>query len=219
VDRLGRGHGLPAARRGRTGIVLAGVPDPADSREVSTRFWRGRLEADQRRTRGGNSQPRRRAVAQKQPPWSSVEFQGGSLERFRRSPTFAPKHYHGPGGLNGRVRNGNGCDPAGMVAGKPAGGLSGRAGRDSAVVGHRHMVFTPHQKSWHVRKNQNPPFVIWYLSSGIRHLPSAICHLPAVIRIESVRPPDRPGWRSCHGTTAQRADRGGQAAWLLGPVG
>ncbi len=28
-------------------------------------------------------------------------------------------HYHGPGGLNGRVRDGNGCGPAGMVAGKP----------------------------------------------------------------------------------------------------
>ena len=26
-------------------------------------------------------------------------------------------HYHGPDGLNGRVRNGNGCDPAGIVAG------------------------------------------------------------------------------------------------------
>ena len=66
-----------------------------------------------------------------------------------------------------------------MVAGKPAGGLSGHAGRDSAVVGHRHMVFTLHQRKWHVRKNQNQPFVIW--------------HLPVVIRIESVRPPDRPG--------------------------
>ena len=73
-------------------------------------------------------------------------LRAGLVWRFRRSPTFAPKHYHGPGGLNGRVRNGNGCDPAGMVAGKPAGGLSGHAGRDSAVVGHRHMVFTPHQK-------------------------------------------------------------------------
>ena len=32
-------------------------------------------------------------------------------------------HYHGPGGLNGRVRDGNGCGPAGMVAGsRPAGG-------------------------------------------------------------------------------------------------
>ena len=28
------------------------------------------------------------------------------------------RHYHRPGGLNGRVRNGNGCDPASMVAGK-----------------------------------------------------------------------------------------------------
>ena len=115
------------------------------------------------------------------------------LERFRRSPTFAPKHYHGPGGLNGRVRNGNGCDPAGMVAGKPAGGLSGHAGRDSAVVGHRHMVFTLHQRKWHVRKNQNQPFVIWHFH----------CHLPVVIRIESVRPPDRSGWRSCYCTTAE----------------
>ena len=100
------------------------------------------------------------------------------MKRFRRSPTFAPKHYHGPGGLNGRVRNGNGCDPAGMVAGKPAGGLSGHAGRDSAVAGHRHMVFTPLQKWWHVRKNQNQPSVIWHLSSAIWHLSSGagICH-------------------------------------------
>ena len=30
------------------------------------------------------------------------------------------RHYHGPGGLNGRVRNGNGCGPAGMVAGNAA---------------------------------------------------------------------------------------------------
>ena len=37
-------------------------------------------------------------------------------------------HYHGPDGLNGRVRNGNGCDPAGMVAGNAPGGRSGRAG-------------------------------------------------------------------------------------------
>ena len=36
-------------------------------------------------------------------------------------------HYHGPGGLNGRVRDGNGCGPAGMVAGKAAARRSGRA--------------------------------------------------------------------------------------------
>ena len=43
------------------------------------------------------------------------------------------RHYHGPGGLNGRVRDGNGCGPAGMVAGKSAGGRSGRAGRVVAI--------------------------------------------------------------------------------------
>ena len=118
-------------------------------------------------------------------------LEGSGDDRLSRQ-----RHYHGPGGLNGRVRNGNGCDPAGMVAGKPAGGLSGHAGRDSAVAGHKHKPFTPHRKSWHVRKNQNQPSVIW-------HLPSGICHLPVVIRIESVRPPDRSGRRSCSGTTAE----------------
>jgi hypothetical protein len=38
------------------------------------------------------------------------------------------RHYHGPGGLNGRVRNGNGCDPASMVAGNVPGRRSGAAG-------------------------------------------------------------------------------------------
>ena len=38
------------------------------------------------------------------------------------------RHYHGPGGLNGRVRNGNGCDPASMVAGNVPGRRSGRPG-------------------------------------------------------------------------------------------
>ena len=77
-----------------------------------------------------------------------------------------------------------------MVAGKPAGGLSGHAGRGSAVAGHKHKVFTPHQKEWHVRKNQNQP-------SGIRHLSADICHLPSVIGIESVRPPDRIALGAC----------------------
>jgi hypothetical protein len=39
------------------------------------------------------------------------------------------RHYHGPGGLNGRVRDGNGCGPAGVVAGNPRGRRSGRAAR------------------------------------------------------------------------------------------
>ena len=67
---------------------------------------------------------------------SRVVLSGG----FRRSPTFAPKHYHGPGGLNGRVRNGNGCGPAGMVAGKAARRRSGRAGRG---VSAQWLVTTP----------------------------------------------------------------------------
>ena len=39
-------------------------------------------------------------------------------------------HYHGPGGLNGRVRNGNGCFSARMVAGEAA-----AAGFPAAVAG------------------------------------------------------------------------------------
>ena len=41
---------------------------------------------------------------------------------------FRAKALSWAGGLNGRVRNGNGCDPAGMVAGKAPGGRSGHAG-------------------------------------------------------------------------------------------
>ncbi len=36
------------------------------------------------------------------------------------------RHYHGPDGLNGRVRNGNGCDPAGILAGNLPARRSGR---------------------------------------------------------------------------------------------
>src|SRR4029453_9013061 len=38
-------------------------------------------------------------------------------------------HYHGPDGLNGRVRDGNGCGPASIVAGEPVGGRSRHPGR------------------------------------------------------------------------------------------
>ena len=97
----------------------------------------------------------------------------------------------GPTGLTAVFGMGTGVTPSvWSPENHPAGGLSGRAGRDSAVVGHRHMVFTLHLRGkWHVRKNQNQPFVIW--------------HLPVVIRIESVRPPDRPGWRCCAQTESR----------------
>ena len=41
-------------------------------------------------------------------------------------------HYHGPGGLNGRVRDGNGWGPASIVAGiRPGGGQAAPAGGGS----------------------------------------------------------------------------------------
>ena len=40
---------------------------------------------------------------------------GGSRKKPRQRPTFALSTIIGPGRLNGRVRNGNGCVPAGMV--------------------------------------------------------------------------------------------------------
>jgi hypothetical protein len=45
------------------------------------------------------------------------EMKGPGEDRLSRR-----RHYHGPGGLNGRVRDGNGWDPAGIGAGKAAGG-------------------------------------------------------------------------------------------------
>src|SRR5271165_1384369 len=48
-------------------------------------------------------------------------------------------HYHGPGGLNGRVRDGNGCGPASIVAGKPAGRRSGRPAAGNPVSDHAIM--------------------------------------------------------------------------------
>ena len=111
------------------------------------------------------------------------------------------RHYHGPGGLNGRVRNGNGCDPASMVAGKAAGGRSGRAGRDRSrsVVAQRSTSIASvadlrPRRPIHLRT-----------SRGIVDLASRIG--------ESTRDPVR----AASGEAA--ADRGGQAAWLLGPVG
>jgi hypothetical protein len=58
-------------------------------------------------------------------------------------------HYHGPGGLNGRVRDGNGWGPAGMVAGDAAGGRSG-----SPVAGSFGGRSTPRGASW---QGQDPP--------------------------------------------------------------
>ena len=46
-------------------------------------------------------------------------------------------HYHGPGGLNGRVRDGNGWDPASIVAGsRPGGGQAPSADGGSGCRSH-----------------------------------------------------------------------------------
>ena len=102
----------------------------------------------------------------------------------------------GPAGLTAVFGMGTGVTPPVWSPENRPAGCQATAGRDSAVVGHRHMVFTRHQRKWHVCKNQNQPFVIW--------------HLPVVIRIESVRPPDRPGWRCC----AQTESRSGWSSCL-----
>ena len=66
------------------------------------------------------------------PPRTSIRGGPGRREEDSGEDRLSRQgHYHGPDGLNGRVRNGNGWDPAGMVAGKPAGGPSGHAGRDN----------------------------------------------------------------------------------------
>ena len=83
-------------------------------------------------------------------------------------------HYHGPGGLNGRVRDGNGCGPAGMVAGKAAGGpcgprrsrcqsaASSRLERSLRMVGLREASASgPHGmgsgSGWVMRGGRGPP--------------------------------------------------------------
>ena len=99
------------------------------------------------------------------------------------------RHYHRPGGLNGRVRKGNGCGPASMVAGKPPGRRSSRAGRDS--------------NGW-------SRVIIRWGEGRNRHN-----------NVEQDLDGDSPRVvAACSGEgTRQRPDRGGQAAWLLGPVG
>jgi hypothetical protein len=77
--------------------------------------------------------------AQKSLPESIHSIRGGFLlEDPGDNRLSRQRHYHGPGGLNGRVRNGNGCDPASMVAGNVPGRRSSAAGHwVSALVAQR----------------------------------------------------------------------------------
>ena len=129
-------------------------------------------------------------------------------------------HYHGPGGLNGRVRDGNGCGPAGMVAGKPGGGrVSGRPA-DALQSGVR--------ANRCVRKGRARDLSASPASScggGPDHLGHGRSRIEG--SIASLARGHSPSFhaagpgspRAPSGGACAAAGRGGQAAWLLGPVG
>ncbi len=95
------------------------------------------------------------------------EVRGGAAEDSGDNRLSRQGHYHGPDGLNGRVRNGNGCDPAGMVAGKAPGGRSGRAGcRFQSVVRSRS------QDQW--ARERAPCFSTEWTPTAADHWPEAL---------------------------------------------
>jgi hypothetical protein len=137
--------------------------------------------------------------AHKNPPASEVlacgRMRDSGDDRLSRQ-----KHYHGPGGLNGRVRNGNGCCPARMVAGNVPGRRSSAAGHVISEVGHTASHKPSKPMEWVLAPRQASQ-----TSPAGSHARSIGCF-----------------WSSGHRVVAsrgQRPDRGGQAAWLLGPVG
>ena len=92
-------------------------------------------------------------------------------------------HYHGPGGLNGRVRDGNGWGPASMVAGnRPGGDEAPRPGDDPGsghisvracswhTADHPRRVRRRMGRSWRLRSYRSGPVAIAF---GFRPGPSA----------------------------------------------
>ena len=110
-------------------------------------------------------------------------------------------HYHGPGGLNGRVRDGNGCGPAGMVAGKAAGGRC-----------------RPRRPRW-IRSAVRERIAGVGSAAGDRDASATGRRAPT--RRGSSCVGVRSGRGSGRGrrVASRAAGRGGQAARLLGPVG
>jgi hypothetical protein len=103
------------------------------------------------------------------------------------------RHYHGPGGLNGRVRDGNGWDPAGMGAGKAAGG--------------RLRPRRSHWR-WFDRLSHNP-------GAGVAHS----LHDGSLTGLRhGGRTWTRPAAGRPRGGGGAATDRGGQVARLLGLV-
>ena len=113
-------------------------------------------------------------------------------------------HYHGPDGLNGRVRDGNGCGPASIVAGEPDGG---RRSPPAASSG-----------TWSVGRSRRrvpvrgPRFFGVVVVVADQSLAGRVSGVTRHFREAGPRRrPARP--------QTGRGGRGGQAAWLLGPVG
>ena len=67
--------------------------------------------------------PRSQKGAKKKRPWSPVKGARGAKKKIRQRPTLPrgfPRSTIGSGGLNFRVRDGNGCDPSDIATGKLA---------------------------------------------------------------------------------------------------
>ncbi len=108
------------------------------------------------------------------------------------------KHYHGPGGLNGRVRDGNGWNPASIVAGKLSEGVQTLRVSVVPILGHTIKVSGQ---------------IVW---SGLssRHRPFCRSRVVATesLSIEPTRTAAVPV-KGCGGGS------GWSSSWLLGPVG
>ena len=124
------------------------------------------------------------------------------------------RHYHGPGGLNGRVRNGNGWGPASMVAGKAAPRRSGRGGREVRGGGSRPGRFAPisgASRSMYKRRGVAFPFR-WVSPTAGRILGSVLTSQGGPSRrldLFGKRPPGCPA--AALVLVCGRAGRGGQA--------
>ena len=119
-------------------------------------------------------------------------------------------HYHGPGGLNGRVRDGNGWGPAGIVAGK-----QGRGGQASTVrVSTRDVGVTTAGKLFVASKRTSFGRLI--------DIQITIATDPRWMRRDRHRSMEMLGLEprsTLRPGQGAGPDRGGQACRLLGPVG
>ncbi len=163
----------------------------------------------------GDADARRKAALDSLPRFRGGSWKDSGDNRLSRRSTI-----RGPAGLTAVFGMGTGVTPpVWSPENRPAGCQAAPAAIPRWSVTGTKSSRRTRSSGTSARTKTNPlspgichlPFVIWHLAFGIWHLAFAI-------RIESVRPPDRIALaRAC--APRQRADRGGQAAWLLGPVG